>query len=84
MTGLTNYMILCYYAASQTPMTHRRVFGNINIADLFTAVVTGLLRHYSWGNTVGSRHTTASKVGCEIIWMRDLFDELGYTPVPAP
>ena len=27
-------------------MTHRRVLGNINIADLFTAVVTGLLRHY--------------------------------------
>ena len=27
-------------------MTHRHVFGNINIADLFTAVVTGLLHHY--------------------------------------
>jgi len=37
------YVILCYYATSQTPMTHRRVFGNINIADLFTA---GLLHHY--------------------------------------
>jgi hypothetical protein len=40
--------------------------------------------HMSMSSTE-SEYTTASKVGCKIIWMQYLFDELGYdTSHPAP